>query len=185
MRVIAGQWRGRPLAAPRGEATRPTSDRARETLFSMLTSRLGAFAGLRVGDFFAGSGALGIEALSRGAGSCLFVEHDAEAVKALKTNLATLGAHGEIRASSVMALPPAREPLDLLLFDPPYRTGAGAVAIERLARLGWIGPASWLSLETAAKEDAGVRGFDVVAERRVGAARLTLLRMPAADAPPG
>ena len=74
MRVIAGQWRGRPLAAPLGEATRPTADRTREALFSMLTSRLGTFEGLAVADMFAGSGALGIEALSRGAATCLFVE---------------------------------------------------------------------------------------------------------------
>ena len=74
MRIISGQWRGRPLTAPKGDATRPTGDRTREALFSMLTSRIGSFEGLAVADFFAGSGALGFEALSRGAASCLFVE---------------------------------------------------------------------------------------------------------------
>ena len=74
MRIIAGEWRGRKLQAPAGDATRPTADRTRETLFSMLLSRLGSFEGLVVADLFAGSGALGLEALSRGAASCLFVE---------------------------------------------------------------------------------------------------------------
>ncbi|MFN3510301.1 MAG: RsmD family RNA methyltransferase, partial [Tsuneonella troitsensis] len=84
MRVIAGDWRGRKLVAPKGEATRPTADRTRETLFSMLTSRLGSFDGLNVVDLFAGSGALGFEALSRGAASCLFVEHDRAALDAIR-----------------------------------------------------------------------------------------------------
>ena len=88
MRIIAGQWRGRKLVAPPGDATRPTADRTRETLFSMLISRLGSFEGLRVADLFAGSGALGIEALSRGAAQCLFVEQDAVALKTIRANLA-------------------------------------------------------------------------------------------------
>ncbi len=86
MRIIAGEWRGRPLVAPKGDATRPTADRTRETLFSMLTSRLGSFEGLAVGDFFAGSGALGLEALSRGAATCLFVERERDAVAAIRAN---------------------------------------------------------------------------------------------------
>lgn len=178
MRIIAGQWRGRRLLAPPGEATRPTADRTRETLFSMLTSRLGGFEGLAVGDFFAGSGALGLEALSRGAASCLFVEHDPAALRALRQNIATLRTQAacEVRAASVLALGPARQPLDLLLLDPPYGSGAGAVALERLLRLGWLGPASWISLEIAAGEAAGVRGFALDAERRVGKALLALLR---------
>ena len=76
MRIIAGDWRGRPIEAPPGQATRPTADRVRETLFSMLASRLGSFEELRVADLFAGSGALGFEALSRGAASATFVESD-------------------------------------------------------------------------------------------------------------
>lgn len=162
---------------PRGAATRPTADRARETLFSMLTSRLGSFEGLAVGDFFAGSGALGLEALSRGAASCLFVEQDAEALGALRANAAALGMRADIRAGSVLSLGPSGAPLDLLLLDPPYGSGAGAVALERLLRLGWVAPSSWVSLEIAASESAGARGFEVVAERRVGKALLTLLRM--------
>lgn len=177
MRIIAGQWRGRPLAAPKGDTTRPTADRTREALFSMLASRLGEFDGLAVADLFAGSGALGLEALSRGAASCLFVEQDRAALDALKANIATLGATGaEVRAGSVLALGPARGAPDLILMDPPYGTGAGAVALDKLARLGWIGPATWISVETARAEALTVPGFAVEAERVHGKARITLLR---------
>jgi len=176
MRVIAGQWRGRPLAAPLGEATRPTADRTREALFSMLTSRLGSFDGLAVADLFAGSGALGIEALSRGAATCLFVEQDRAALDALKANLAKLGVRGDVRATSVMALGPAPAPLDVMMLDPPYGSGAGEVALDKLARLGWIGPATWVSIETAKPEEVTVAGFAIDSTRVHGKARLTLLR---------
>ena len=176
MRVIAGQWRGRPLIAPKDDTTRPTADRVREALFSMLASRLGSFEGLAVADLFAGSGALGIEALSRGAASCLFVEQDHAALDALRANLARLGIRGDVRAGSVMALGPAPAPLDLILMDPPYGTGAGVVALDRLARLGWTGPYTWVSIETAKAEEVNVAGFGVDASRVHGKARLTLLR---------
>ena len=181
MRIVAGQWRGRKLIAPAGETTRPTSDRTRETLFSMLVSRLGSFEGLKVADLFAGSGALGIEALSRGAANCLFVESDAAALRALRTNLASLQAvpQSDVRAASVLALGPAPAPLDLIMLDPPYGSGAGVVALEKLNRLGWIGPATWISLETALKEPAQVKGLDVESERKVGTALITLMRLAA------
>ena len=180
MRIIAGDWRGRKLTAPAGDTTRPTADRTRETLFSMLVSRLGSFEGLSVADLFAGSGALGLEALSRGAARCTFVEQDAAALKALKANVAALdaGARADVRASSVLSLGPAKEPLDLILLDPPYGSGAGAVALDKLQRLGWIGPATWISLETGVNEEPEVKGLEAVADRKVGKARLTLLRMP-------
>jgi len=177
MRVIAGQWRGRPLVAPKGDATRPTADRTREALFSMLASRLGSFEGLAVADLFAGSGALGLEALSRGAASCLFVEQYRAALDALRTNIARLDAGGaQVRAQSVLGLGPAVAPLDLLLLDPPYGTGAGSVALDKLARLGWTGPATWISIETARNENVEVAGFAAEVERVHGKARLTLLR---------
>lgn len=178
MRIIAGDWRGRKLAAPAGDTTRPTADRTRETLFSMLHSRLGGFAELAVADLFAGSGALGLEALSRGAASALFVEQDAKALDAIRSNIKTLdaGVRATVRAGSVMALGPAKAPLDLLMLDPPYKTGAGHVALDKLMRLGWIGPATWISLETAADEAEPPRGFAVDADRKVGKARLWLLR---------
>lgn len=179
MRIIAGEWRGRKLAAPKGEGTRPTADRARETLFAMLTSRLGDFEGLQVADLFAGSGALGLEALSRGAASCLFVENDRAAVDVIRTNVATLGAgaRARVEAGSVMALRAATKPLDLILADPPYQSGAGEVALDRLLRLGWIGPETWIALETGFKEDIAIKGLAHDAERKVGKGKLHLLRL--------
>jgi 16S rRNA (guanine966-N2)-methyltransferase len=181
MRIIAGEWRGRPLVAPKSDETRPTADRTRETLFSMLTSRLGAFEGLAVGDFFAGSGALGLEALSRGAASCLFVERDRDAVAAIRANAEKLGlARPDIRQTDVLALGPAPAPLDVIFMDPPYRSGAGAVALDKLGRLGWTGPGTWVSIETERGETVVVKGFAIEAERIVGKAKLHLLRLEAA-----
>ncbi|KQM66585.1 MULTISPECIES: 16S rRNA (guanine(966)-N(2))-methyltransferase RsmD [unclassified Sphingomonas] len=178
MRVISGQWRGRPIVAPKGDATRPTADRTREALFSMLNSRVGSFDELAVADLFAGSGALGIEALSRGASTCLFVEQDKAALDALRANLAKLDVAGaDVRATSVLALGPAPRPLDIVMMDPPYGSGAGAVAADKLARLGWIGPATWVSVETAKAEVLDLPQFTVDAERTYGKARLTLLRL--------
>lgn len=177
MRVISGTWRGRTLVAPKGDSTRPTADRTREALFSMLTSRVGSFEALAVADLFAGSGALGLEALSRGAASCLFVEQDRAALDALKANVEKLGVRADIRASSVMALGAAAKPLDVIMMDPPYGSGAGSVALDRLARLGWIGPASWISIETGKAETVDVAGFVIEAERTHGKAKLTLLKM--------
>ncbi len=179
MRVISGEWRGRKLLAPKGDATRPTADRTRETLFSMLTSRLGSFEGLVVADLFAGSGALGIEALSRGAATCLFAEQDRDALDVLRGNLASLGAaaRADVRAGSVLGLGPAPRAYDLLMLDPPYGTGAASVALDKLHRLGWIGPDSWVSVETAHSETIDVAGFTIDADRKVGKARLTLLRL--------
>lgn len=176
MRIIAGQWRGRPLVAPKGEVTRPTADRTREALFSMLTSRLGSFEGIAVADLFAGSGALGLEALSRGAASCVFVEHDKPAVDALRANAAKLGISADVRQTSALALGSAPAPLDLILMDPPYGTGAGAVALDKLARLGWVGPATWVSIETDKRETIDVKGFEAETVRDVGKARLHLMR---------
>ena len=180
MRIVAGEWKRRQLRAPAGEATRPTADRTRETLFSMLVSRLGDFEGLSVADLFAGSGALGLEALSRGAATCLFVEQDAAAIRCLRQNIAALRAqqHCDVIAGSVMTLAAAKAPMDLILLDPPYGSGAGAVALDRLARLGWIGPATWVALEVGAKEDVKVRALEIVVERRTGPAKLVLLRQP-------
>lgn len=181
LRIIAGEWRGRKMQAPAGDTTRPTADRTRETLFSMLVSRIGDFDGLALADLFAGSGALGLEALSRGAANCIFVEQDAAALRALRANIAALRAapQCDVRASSVLALGPAKAPLDLVLLDPPYGSGAGAVALDKLQRLGWIGEGTWVSLETAADEEPRVKGLETVADRKVGKARITLLRQPA------
>ncbi len=187
MRIIAGEWRGRKLAAPKGDGTRPTADRARETLFAMLTSRLGDFEGLQIADLFAGSGALGLEALSRGAAHCLFVEQDRAAVDVIRANITALGAQARSRVEvgSVMQLRAASAPLDLILVDPPYQSGAGEVALDRLLRLGWIGPQTWIAVETSFKEDVAIKGLTLEAERRVGKGKLSLLRLAASDADPG
>ena len=178
MRIVAGEWRGRNLVAPEGDTTRPTADRTRETLFSMLVSRLGTFEELKVADLFAGSGALGLEALSRGAAHCLFVDQDAAAIRAIRKNIANLKAQdrSDVRGCSAMALGAAKAPLDLVLLDPPYGTGAGSVAIDKLRRLGWIGEQTWISLETGRDETVSIKGFVADAVRDVGKARLHLLR---------
>tara|TARA_R110000772_G_scaffold110031_11_gene213473 strand:+ start:544 stop:1080 length:537 start_codon:yes stop_codon:yes gene_type:complete len=176
MRIIAGDWRGRKIVAPKGDATRPTADRTRERLFSMLTSRLGDFADLQVLDLFSGSGALGLEALSRGAAHCTFVEQDREALKALEKNIETLNADADIRIGSVLALGPARQPYDLILMDPRYETGAGAVALSKLGRHGWFAPSSWIAIETSRNEDVSIKGFELESQRNSGKARLHILR---------
>lgn len=179
MRIIAGQWRGRPLDAPAGTATRPTSDRAREGLFSMLASRLGSFDDLQVADLFAGTGALGLEALSRGAASCTFVEKDRTALATLKRNIDRLGAgdRADIRAQAVEHAPPPLSPCDLILMDPPYAAGLAQPALDRAA--AWLAPGGWLSLEVHGESPAIPPGFALDAERRFGKATLLLLRRPA------
>ena len=178
MRIISGEWRSRKLVAPKGDTTRPTADRTRETLFSMLASRLGSFEDLRVLDLFAGSGALGLEALSRGAAHCSFVENDPAAIGALETNIRTLGAgaRSDVQKTSVLSLGAARGHYDLILMDPPYSTGAAQVALDKLGRLGWIAPSAWISIETSRKEDVEVKGYEIDKLRDIGKARITLLR---------
>jgi 16S rRNA (guanine966-N2)-methyltransferase len=176
MRIISGKWRGRNLVAPKGDMTRPTADRTREALFSMLTSRLGTFEGLAVADFFAGSGALGLEALSRGAASCIFVEQDKAATDSVRSNADKLGFRADVRSTSVLALGKTPTPLDLIMMDPPYGTGAGAVALDKLSRLGWTGPSTWISIETDKRETIEVKGFVLDVVRDIGKARLHLLR---------
>jgi 16S rRNA (guanine966-N2)-methyltransferase len=131
---------------------------------------------MAVADMFAGSGALGFEALSRGASSCIFVEQDRAALDVLRANAERLGLRPDVRAASVLALGPAPAPLDLIMMDPPYGTGAGAVALDKLNRLGWVGDATWISIETAKNEPVDVAGFAIDADRTHGKARITLLR---------
>jgi 16S rRNA (guanine966-N2)-methyltransferase len=179
MRIIAGAWRGRPLAAPPGQTTRPTSDRAREGLFSMLASRLGSFEDLRVADLFAGTGALGLEALSRGAAHCTFVEKDRAALDILKRNIDRLGAgeRAEIRAQAVEHLAPPPRPCDLVLMDPPYATGLAQAGLDRAA--AWLAPGGWLSVELHGESPTIPDGLETDAERRFGKATLLLLRRAA------
>ena len=179
MRIIAGAWRGRKLDAPPGLATRPTADRVRETLFSMLVSRLGSFEGLRVADLFAGSGALGFEALSRGAATATFIDQDRTAVAAIRANAARLDTLDRVvvTAGSALALPKA-EPFDLVFADPPYTPGAGSALVDSVARAGWLARGGWLGVETAGSDQVAPGDFTLEATRTVGRARLTLLRRP-------
>ena len=181
MRIIAGDWRGRPIAGPEGMATRPTSDRAREGLFSMLASRVGSFEGLYVADLFAGSGALGLEALSRGAAFCLFVDNERAAVEALSRNAERLGARDriEIRTQSIQHAAPPPRPADLVFMDPPYGRGLAQLALDRLCDPAWLAPGAWLSLESEGEAIAIPRGLSKVTERRFGKAHITLLQKSA------
>ena len=178
MRIIAGDWRGRLIIAPEGRATRPTSDRAREGLFSMLASRLGSFEGLRVADLFAGTGALGLEALSRGAAHCLFIDSDRNALASIERNIGTFGAQAraELRGQSVEHSSPPPAPCDLLFLDPPYATGLAEMALGRVANRAWVAPGGIVSIETAGERLPVPEGFVVAAERRFGKAHITLLR---------
>jgi 16S rRNA (guanine966-N2)-methyltransferase len=179
MRIIAGEWRGRAIEAPPGQGTRPTADRVRETLFSMLASRLGSFEELRVADLFAGSGALGLEALSRGAASVTFVEADAAAAAATRRNAERLGASERIRIilGSALSLPRS-DPFDLIFADPPYAAGAGDAVVHSISDAGWLAPGGWLSVETQRGETIDPGDLTVDSARDVGRARLTLLRRP-------
>jgi 16S rRNA (guanine966-N2)-methyltransferase len=169
------------LAAPPGRDVRPTSDRAREALFNILAH--GAFAlpfrDAAVVDAFAGTGALGLEALSRGAGEAYFLETDRAALDALRRNIAALGedSRAHVLASDATRPPPARRAAAIAFLDPPYRSGLAAPALAALAAAGWLAPGALAAVEIGAKEDlAPPEGFERLDERRYGAARLVLLR---------
>ncbi|HEX4614961.1 MAG TPA: 16S rRNA (guanine(966)-N(2))-methyltransferase RsmD [Stellaceae bacterium] len=184
MRIVAGRHRGRRLLAPPGETVRPTSDRAREALFNILShGQLAAegipFAGTAVLDAFAGTGALGLEALSRGAAGVAFIEQDREALATLRRNIAALGegAHARIFPGDATRPPRAPSAYALVFLDPPYRSGHAAAALTALDAAGWLAPDALAVVELAAREDLALpAGFSLVDERVYGAARLLFLR---------
>lgn len=176
MRIISGDWRSRPLKAPKGDTTRPTADRTREALFSMLISRIGSFEDLQILDLFSGSGALGLEALSRGAAHCTFVEQDSYALKALEHNITMLNANATVKKSSVLTLGQAPSKFDIVFLDPPYQSGAAVVALEKLQRFDWIAPSAWISVETDRDETPLPKGYIVEKERNIGKAKISLFR---------
>ncbi|WP_425069525.1 16S rRNA (guanine(966)-N(2))-methyltransferase RsmD [Reyranella sp.] len=191
IRIIGGKHRGRMLETPVGEATRPTSNRAREALFNILMhanwreDEDGGTSPLieaRVLDAYAGSGALGLEALSRGAAHVTFLDKDAAAIKSIGDNLRKLGETGAakvVRADATRP-PPAREPCDLVFLDPPYRSGEAAAAITALANAGWMAPGAVVTVELAYNEDiAPPHGFEAIDERRYGAAKIVILKRTA------
>jgi 16S rRNA (guanine966-N2)-methyltransferase len=156
-RVIAGSAGGRRLAVPPGRDTRPTSDRAREGLFSTVLALLGPLEGRRVADFFAGSGAVGLEALSRGAGHALLVESHPRAARVIRENIASLGLPGAVlttdRVERVAQRTPA-EPYDLIFADPPYAFPAEAVTdlLEALREHGWLAADALIAVERATRD---------------------------------
>lgn len=149
MRVVGGSWRARALVAPKGQATRPTTDRNREALFSMLDARL-EFEGLRVLDLFAGTGALGLEALSRGAAFALFVETDASARAAIRTNVeacAAMGVSKIFRRDATNMGASQGAPYDLVFADPPYGKGLAEKALASLLAGDWLAADALLVIE--------------------------------------
>jgi 16S rRNA (guanine966-N2)-methyltransferase len=183
MRITGGRHRGRPLAAPEGLEVRPTSDRARQAVFNILShgrfARAGSpIAGARVLDAFCGTGAMGLEALSRGAAAATFLESDARTLAVAKRNAEALGESGRATFLQADATRPPRatEPCELLFLDPPYGSGLASPALTALRAAGWIARDAVIVVEVAAREDfIAPESFEVVDERRYGAARVVLL----------
>ena len=178
MRIIGGRWRGRRLASvgagdPRA-ALRPTADRVREALFNLLVNAHGdRVAGAAVLDAFAGTGALGLEALSRGAARATFVENGRAGLALLRRNVALLEAEARIVARDATRPGPGA-PHDLVLLDPPYGRGLGARALAALDAAGWIAPEATVAWEEAAPQDSP-EGWEALDRRRYGETWITLL----------
>jgi 16S rRNA (guanine966-N2)-methyltransferase len=174
-RIIAGRARGRRLAVPKGDGTRPTADRTREALFSALEAALGGLAGARVLDLYAGSGAVGLEALSRGAARALLVESDPRAVAVVRQNVEAVGVPG----AEVVALPVARAlarpapcAFDVVYADPPFALGASELAAVLGAALagGWVAAGAVAVVERSARDEPfdWPAGYVATRSRRYG-----------------
>lgn len=175
MRVVGGKFRGRALATPQHDGLRPTSDRVRESVFNILQHGVADFSldGVRVIDLFAGTGALGIEALSRGAGYCLLVEEAPEARALIRTNIEAMGLTGVTRIfrRDATDLGPAgnMEPYALAFLDPPYGRGLGEKALSILRDGGWLSPGAVIVLEERASADVVLpEGFEEIDRRSWG-----------------
>lgn len=178
MRIIAGQWRGRKLLSPPDDSVRPTTDRVREALFSMIAVRVGGFAGLRVADIYSGSGALGLEALSRGAEHATFVDAARASCRLIEQNAATLGAKDRVRVLNVSAtaLPAAAEPYDLVFMDPPYGKGLVEPTLAHLVQQGWVGAETLVSVETPRPEEISGPAWTVIRTAAYGGTRISLIQ---------
>jgi 16S rRNA (guanine966-N2)-methyltransferase len=183
MRIVGGRLKGRALQGPRSDGVRPTSDRLRETLFNILAHSYGdPVPGARVIDLFAGTGAFGLEAVSRGADYCLFVDDGAQARALLRDNVEALGLGGVTRvlrrdARRLGDRPPGA-PYDLAFLDPPYDRGLAEPALTSLARGGWLAPDALVIVEEAAAamfEPAP--GFDLLERRDYGDTEVIFLRL--------
>ena len=183
MRIVSGRFRGTHLATPKGEGTRPTSDRLRETIFNILAhGHDDVVVDARVLDLFAGTGALGLEALSRGARACVFVEEAVEPRGLIRRNVETMGLTGVTkifrRDATQLGDAGTIEPFDLVFLDPPYRKGLGERALASAKAGGWLKPAALCVLEEAA--DAAIEipaGFELVDERTAGDSKVLFLRL--------
>lgn len=192
-RIIAGQARGRRLAVPPGDRTRPTGDRAREGLFSALEAEFGGLSGISVLDLFAGSGALGLEALSRGARAVLLVEADRRVSQVIAKNLAVVGLPGarvltERAERAVAGPPPAEAPFDLVLLDPPYAVADAEVVtiLTALADGGWLAADAVVVLERSSR-DADFpwpAGYEATRSKEYGEARMNFAVWYVRGAPP-
>ena len=185
MRIVSGRWKGKALAAPAGDSTRPTSDRARQAVFNILEHAPWSpgINGGKVLDLFAGTGALGLEALSRGAAHCLFVDTDPAARAALATNIEACAAQGISRvwkrdATDLGVMPAtANGPFDLVFLDPPYAKGYDLAALKGLAQ-GWLHSESLVVLERGRGEPPlAPAGYDVLDSRTYGAAEVIFLTL--------
>jgi 16S rRNA (guanine966-N2)-methyltransferase len=182
MRIVGGRLRGRALAAPKSTLIRPTADRLRETLFNVLVHAYAdPVAGARVLDLFAGTGALGLEALSRGAAFALLVDERAEARALMRENVAALGLGGVTRifrrdAARLGSAHPL-EPFSLAFLDPPYGRGLAEKALTCARAGGWLTPDALVVVEEAVESDFAVpHGFDELERRRYGGTALVVMR---------
>lgn len=181
MRIIAGEYRGRQLLSPADASIRPTADRVRESIFNILASRLGPrLDGLRVLDLFAGTGAMGLEALSRGAAPVVFVDTGAEARGLIRDHIEAFGAGGvaKLLRRDATALGPAGTlgPFGLVFLDPPYGQGLGERALVSLSAGGWLAPGATLVLEESAEAPLELpQGFALDDTRRYGAAAVHVI----------
>ncbi len=184
MRIVTGEFKGRAIRTPEGEDTRPTSDRARQAVFNILEHApwSDGVTDKRVIDLFAGSGAMGLEALSRGASACWFVETAAPALAAIGANIDAyaLAARTRVLRQNATRLPPRPESepgFDLAFLDPPYGAGLGEAALAALVAGAWLAEGAVIVFERGADEpEPATPGFGVLDERRYGAARVWMLR---------
>ncbi|QDB99409.1 16S rRNA (guanine(966)-N(2))-methyltransferase RsmD [Mesorhizobium sp. 8] len=174
MRIVGGALRGRPLATPRDQSIRPTTDRAREAVFNVLAHRFAdRLEGARVLDLFAGTGALGLEALSRGAGFALFIEESAEGRGLIRSNVEAFGLTGRTkifrRDATALGEAGTMAPFGLVFADPPYGKGLGERALRSAADGGWLAPGALCVVEEAATApfEPGT-GFAIIDERGYG-----------------
>ena len=186
MRIVSGQYRGKAIATPPGAATRPTSDRARQAVFNILEHAAWApqLHGARVIDLFAGSGALGLEAISRGAAFCVFVETDDAARGAIRENIDAFGLFGQTkvhrRDAAHLGLRPASvgAPFGVAFLDPPYAKGLGEKALAELIAGDWLAPGAIVLFERGRDEpDPAPEGFERLDARDYGAARVFFYRL--------